>query len=930
MKTQINSLLAFLSLLATGLAQGQEVPRIVNFSKQRYQAQHQNWSISQRRDFQLFIGNSAGLLQFDGANWQLHSAPAGQIVRSVAAGSDGRIYAGGYDFWGYWSAQADGSLQYTSLSSRLSDDDANPQEIWHILDTGRGMLFQSFSALYIYEADRSRKLSPPGNIMFTSMVHGKVITPVIGAGLYQLLSDDSFEKIPGSEVFKNHIVSAILPFGDSSMLVCTQDDGVFVQQRDGFRPWDCPLNRAAAHFQLNKAIALSNGFYAYGTVLNGVFIANRQGQILEHINQDRGLQNNTVLSLHEDPFGNLWAGLDRGLDLIEYNSPLRLFEDKSGELGTVYAAAWYDRQLFLGTNHGIFFKPYPARQSSPFRLLPGSQGQVWDLRVIDGILLAGHNAGSLIISGAGSRFIFNNTGVYTTLPHPRRQDFLLQGTYTGIIVLSRENGNSWRFSHELAGFFQPASKLIFDARGRLWVLHPRQGIFRLTLSDDLHEATRVERFGANQGLAADTNLDLFDVQGQFIVKSGRQFYCWQEREGLFKSCSTNEQLPLRDGDYRLVQGGAGEWFQCFADEVRLLEKDTPSLRVSMVSGYERIVTLPDSSRLFCIDDGYLILPAENMARRSQSVSYHDAPPLISSISTETGYRHLNDLSEVVLPLEFSPGENRLVFHFSSPVFAFQPAMRHRLLGFEDKWSSFQHNFSREFTNLPPGKYTFEVQSDLNPAIAAIDFIVLPRWYQTPWARFCYLLLAVLLFLSLVRWHHRRLDLQKKRLELEKIKELEQQGTASRNAMLQAEIDNQSRKLADVTMNLIRKNEMLLGLKQELEQAAAAKDSKAAPAALRKMDHLIEEHLSSEEDWEVFEANFNQLHNQFFVRLKLQYPELTPGDLRLAAYLKMNLASKEIAPLLNISLRGVENKRYRLRSKMGLDAEVNLTEYLMNY
>lgn len=97
-----------------------------------------------------------------------------------------------------------------------------------------------------------------------------------------------------------------------------------------------------------------------------------------------------------------------------------------------------------------------------------------------------------------------------------------------------------------------------------------------------------------------------------------------------------------------------------------------------------------------------------------------------------------------------------------------------------------------------------------------------------------------------------------------------------------------------------------------------------------MIRQIDGHLSSEEDWDVFKANFNQLHDQFFKRLKEEYPELTPGDLRLAAYLKMNLSSKEVAPLLNISLRGVENKRYRLRRKLQLEPEANLAEFLMQY
>ena len=80
----------------------------------------------------------------------------------------------------------------------------------------------------------------------------------------------------------------------------------------------------------------------------------------------------------------------------------------------------------------------------------------------------------------------------------------------------------------------------------------------------------------------------------------------------------------------------------------------------------------------------------------------------------------------------------------------------------------------------------------------------------------------------------------------------------------------------------------------------------------------------------FEESFNQLHDNFFKRLKQHYPDLTPGDLKLAAYLKMNLSSKEIAALLNISLRGIENKRYRLRRKMNLEPDDNLTEILINF
>ncbi|MEZ4958054.1 MAG: hypothetical protein R2825_31130 [Saprospiraceae bacterium] len=168
------------------------------------------------------------------------------------------------------------------------------------------------------------------------------------------------------------------------------------------------------------------------------------------------------------------------------------------------------------------------------------------------------------------------------------------------------------------------------------------------------------------------------------------------------------------------------------------------------------------------------------------------------------------------------------------------------------------------------------------------------------------------------------------MEAEKAKELNRQQTESENRMLQAEVLNKSRKLADTTINLVRKNETLMKINEELIGAKKEKDTAKLSKKLQQLNRLVEGHIANEEDWQIFEETFNQLHDQFFKRLKEKFPELTPGDFRLAAYLKMNLSSKEIAPLLNISLRGVENKRYRLRRKLGLPAEDNLVEFFMQF
>ena len=925
--SKLSILFAFLLLLSASL-EGHEVPKVVHFTRQDYQAQNQNWAIAQRSDRQLFFGNSGGLLNYNGAYWKLHQGPSGQIIRAVSTDENGRIFTGGYATLGFWQANENGKFEYHSLLEKLDGDGLGNEEIWHILDLGGRVLFQSFSTIYIYDNKSLKTIEPPGNIMFARAVNGKIIVPVINEGLYEFRNDGAFHQLPGSEIFKGKIIATILPFGQNGMLICTQNHGIFKQTNERFIPWNGPINVVVKPLQLNKALRLHNGNYVFGTILSGIFTTSPEGEILAHINQENGLQNNTVLSLFQDQANGLWVGLDKGIDLVVLDSPLKYFQDKTGATGAVYTAAIFEKKLYVGTNHGIFYKNHPSGKGDKFRLLSGSQGQTWDLQVFDNQLIGGHNSGSIRIVNNRLEFLFSSTGVYSSTPHPAQPGVILQGTYTGIIVLRKDARGEWQLSNGVNGFFQSARKLFFDKKNRLWVLHPRRGLFRLTLDEALQNAVKIESFGKEHGLPSEFALDMTKIGDELIVRSDSLFFTWDEKTKHFSRKTTIGTEPLPPGNYLLLPGMNGAWFKVFPSYIQYFSKVKSTLRIPLLAGNERIAGLADSSYLYCLDDGYVILPPGQNSAMQEDKRY--PPPLITDVTAENSQRNLTDLSIVSQPFIFKPSENHLKFFFACPNFSFQPAMRYRLLGFDEKWPPFQPVYNKEFTNLPPGDYEFQVQSELSSDTASFHFTIEPKWFQTVWAKAAYLLLLLATFWLLLKWHDRRMEAQKIRLQSEKSRELEQQRTEARNEMLQSEILNKSRKLADTTMNLVRKNEMLMKIKEELEQAARIKKSESPAKAFTKMEHLIDEHLTSEEDWQVFESNFNQLHDQFFKRLKDQYSDLTPGDLRLAAYLKMNLASKEVAPLLNISLRGVENKRYRLRHKMGLDSDVNLTEYLMAY
>ncbi|NNF19490.1 MAG: two component regulator three y domain-containing protein, partial [Flavobacteriaceae bacterium] len=99
--------------------------------------------------------------------------------------------------------------------------------------------------------------------------------------------------------------------------------------------------------------------------------------------------------------------------------------------------------------------------------------------------------------------------------------------------------------------------------------------------------------------------------------------------------------------------------------------------------------------------------------------------------------------------------------------------------------------------------------------------------------------------------------------------------------------------------------------------------------IKSVIRTIIRNINNEDDWKIFEEAFNNADKDFLKRIKEIHPELTSNDLRLCAYLRLNLSSKEIAPLLNISVRSVEVKRYRLRKKMSLPRENSLSDYILS-
>ena len=345
-----------------------------------------------------------------------------------------------------------------------------------------------------------------------------------------------------------------------------------------------------------------------------------------------------------------------------------------------------------------------------------------------------------------------------------------------------------------------------------------------------------------------------------------------------------------------------------------------------LTGYENVSHLKDQKYLLGTSSGFIIVDLDKLKTQAFHIS-------INSIRKHS----INSTPEVVSKISngfFENVDNNIEFIYNVAEFDkfLDTEYQFQLEGMYPEWSDWSANPFITFKNLPHGNYKFKVRARVGNTItkneASYKFEIQRPWYLSFTMIAIYVFLA--LFFSFILHNiykqyykkQREKILQKTFNELE-LKELEnkQQLMRFNNEKLRQDIDNKNRELGMSTMSLIKKNEFLNSIKKELQ---SAEDN----TSIKQVIKIIDRNLNNTDDWNVFEEAFNNADKDFLKKVKSIHPALTSNDLRLCAYLRLNLSSKEIAPLLNISARSVEVKRYRLRKKMDLAHESNLTDYIL--
>ncbi|WP_276380663.1 triple tyrosine motif-containing protein [Flavobacterium sp. H4147] len=932
MKTKLSALLFLMNFMLFA----QEFPPIIKYSSSVYGAGNQNWMISQDDKNYLYFANNDGLLEYNGTSWQLYPGPNETIIRSVKVIGN-KVYTGSYMNFGYWTRNANGKLKYTSLSDGIKNKILDDEQFWNILKYDQWILFQSLNRIYIYDTKTKKfKIVAPRNGVVKSFSQKNAIYfQTMKEGLFEIESGEA-KLVSDHPILKKFTIANVFTT-DEGLILQTQLDGIYKLVGNSLTRIVTDIDSELKSDFVYSSQRLKDGSFALGTVSNGVFILTDKGKLRYHLSQRKGLSNNTALSLFEDRDQNLWIGLDNGINCINVQSPVHSFTDDTGALGTVYASAVYNGMLYIGTNQGLFCKP--TESNSDFKFISGTKGQVWSLFKYDNTLFCGHDSGTFIVSNDTARPIFSASGSWKFESVPNHPNLLLQGNYFGLSVLEKIN-NQWVFKNKINGFDYSSRYFEITKNLEIYVSHEYKGIFRLKPDASFSKTNGFYAY-KNPEKGQSASLTTFNNHIYYAYKGG--IFKLNPKTRLFEKDSLLSSIFEKD-EYTsgklIVDNSNKIWLfsknyihyfsaSKLSNQLKQNIIPIPSSLTNSMLGYENITQISKSTYLIGTTDGYYTLNIDDLSFKNYNV-------LITDITTNKQNETFNNAA-IYHEGSFHSNENNITLNYTVPEYNkyINSEYQYLLEGFQNEWSEWSTKATANFKNLPPGKYTFKVRAKyantILPNIAVYNFEVLKPWYRTNLALFVYFLLAVAIGYFINKAYRNYYQKQKEKLIEEnnlllEIQELEneQRLMKLRNEQLSQDVDNKNRELAVSTMSLNSKNELLAFIKEDLKKTAQNDSSN-----IKSVISTINKNITEEDSWNVFKEAFDNADKDFLKRIKQMHPALTPNDLRLCAYLRLNLSSKEIAPLFNISVRSVEIKRYRLRKKMDLQHENGLVEYILS-
>ncbi|MDB5011526.1 MAG: transcriptional regulator, partial [Mucilaginibacter sp.] len=929
-------LLLFFAIISFSTSNGQNqigLPEIVTYTNRDYKAGVQNWDIQQDKNGILYFADYEGLLTYNGKAWNLFPLPNNTVVRSVAIGTDGKVFVGAQDALGYFFPEENGVLKYHSLKNLIPVKERKFADIWNIVIIKDQVFFRGDDKLFQMANGKINVFKSATTWGYSANVNECLYVQDRSKGLIRL-NNGNWEMVCHDPALIHEQITSILKYDNKTLLITTLKSGLFLLR-------DSTLSVKHIAKQYNPfadrvycAIKVNTDWFALGTTSGDCYIIDHAGNVVQKFT----FQGGGIRKIFIDTNSNLWFSLDEGINFVALNSAIKNIYPNPSKRASAYAIEIFNSKLYIGTSNGLFSCPLDLTEKDlsyskgNFTEYNKAKGQVWGLSSINNKLLIAHEDGHFILKnneiekfqGSVSSWLFEplNTRKPTTE--------IIAGTYDGMHYLQYIN-NQFIDKGHIDGLTEPLRFIKQDNKtGIIWASHPYRGIYKIQLDSTKRKILAYKLYTDKNGLPSALNNYVFEVWGKILMATQKGIYEYDaSKDILVPSAFLKNLFNNKNIEYLTGDKNGNVWF--VADKrvgIADFSKHTlnqpykviyfPELTSRLISRFERIYPYDPENIFITCDKGVVHL---NYKKYTENLNTnHIILTNVKCFGTKdstlyggyfTDNNRIKGMQTDDKDIKIAHAQNSLHFEYASTSFHHQNNIEYsyKLIGFDDKWSSWTDKDEKDYTNLPPQKFTFAVRSrnslDNISKPVFFSFSITPAWYQTIYAYLLYLLLIIGIVDLLIKWQkkkHKKVQDQLKYIHRLEIENNEKQIINLKNEKLEAEVSFKNRELSTTTMHLIQRGKLLKRIKEEWFELVQDKKYLEDDVQFKRILRLLNVAERNDSDWESFSIHFDQVHSNFLSVLKNNFPELSRNDLKMCAYVKMNLSSKEIAQLMNLSIR----------------------------
>ncbi|MGB0525573.1 MAG: SpoIIE family protein phosphatase [Flammeovirgaceae bacterium] len=779
--------------ITSSLAQELGKPFIKNFPPSAYNGHTQNWSLVQRDNELIYVGNNFGVLEYDGHTWRLIPVSNQSVVRSLAKSADGKIYVGAQGDFGQLVQDSIGGTAYQSFVQYVPDSLKEKfTNVWEILASSNNeIIFITNDYLFIWSGDALSTLHLSSGFHRGYTLGDRVFIMTYEKGLMEY-KNGALHELPISSFFKEKRIYALMPFADHRLLAAT---------KTGFLSFNPDVDRAASStFQqatinpevIYHGIQLKNKNYAFTTLGDGVYVLNSEGLTLRHVTQELGLLDDVCINLLEDRTGGLWVGTNNGISYIELSSPISYFDKQLGIPSGVNTIMRYQGILYAGTDVGM----YQLENNQFIPVQEMADQQIWDFLKFpvpnsqDTILVIASENGVYCYDGKELDQISQGVSFHLLLDdHDPTKLYIAAENRLAVGYFKRKGTREASFVLDPKLRYTAKSeirKMAQGAAGSIWLGTSFSGINQVKVDDQSAEKSSylIATYDSFPDLANLKDLYPYRIGNALIVASTKGLYEFNAQEKAFQRSmlghghlGATNALSDKTDIYRIAEKSTGElWMigvESGSSPLAVFDRDNvpiqgPYKRLPAQS-YEEIYHDEANTAVTWLGGASGIYRFDMRNRVQQLAIQQDFPSYVRKVVMVEDSLIFNGTVSQKIP-KINHEYNILTFHYASPSFDGDEPNQYsvQLEGYDKKWSAWTRDAKQHYTNLPERKYTFKVKTKnaygFESAVGSYSFTVLPPFYRTKVAYFSYVFAFGGLLWASARLYARKLRKEKEHLE----------------------------------------------------------------------------------------------------------------------------------------------------------------------